>query len=699
VIRLSRFGIVHGALVVFAAALVARAGYVQLWQGARWEARAEVQHFQVAAVPAPRGDILDALGVPLAESHPRLTLQVAPAQVRPTDRAALLRALTRLGVSPAHRRRALDSRNQWVELPGRYLAVDLADVVRLPGVHTAPVMERVSLGTPGTSSLIGRLDTEGAAASGIERALDDVLRGDEGAVLLARDRMGKTFAAPSATREEPRPGNTVVLTIDRRLQDIAERALSNAVENLAAGGGDIVVLDPSTGEIRAMASYRNGGRFTASAPLTDPFEPGSTLKPLLIAHLLEQELVAPNEVIDTYNGRYMVGSRPIEDDHPARQLPLSDVLRLSSNIGMVRLAERLTPAQHFQALRDFGFGMPTGLPYPSESPGTLYHPRSWSKLSAASLAMGYELSVTSVQLAVAYAAIANGGTLLEPALVKEIRSPDGESVYRHSPRVVRRLMGPEVAQRVREMLIGVVDSGTAREAAMEAGPLAGKTGTARLALAGRGYSTRAHLASFIGMFPADRPKLVVLVKLVNPRGSYGGRTAAPVSKQVIEAALAARSIALDRMVPARAPAFARRGADAHVVSPVSDARGVSSARRAEVAPAVNGDAAGEPANGEPETRLVADRSGDAMPVTVANEAGELEPAAHVILLDAPPPEAPGRGAPRAIPDVRGLPLRAAVFELHRAGFRVRLAGPGRGTFPAAGVVLRGGSLVHLYDSP
>lgn len=659
-IRLSRFGIVHGVLVLFAAALVVRAGFVQLWQREAWEAKARDQHFTHATVPAPRGDILDAGGAPLVESRPRLILQVAAHEVRAKDRTALNKALTRLGVPAAARRRAVSGKKIWVTLPGRHLAVDVAEVTRLAGVHTQPVMERVSVATRGTASLIGRVDASGTAVNGIERALDDVLRGEGGAVVLARDITGKTVATPAATQQEPRPGHTVVLTIDSRLQDIAEQALSNAVKRMEAGGGDIVVLDPTTGEIRAMASYRADGRFAASAPLTEPFEPGSTIKPLVIAHMLGRGRVKPDEVLDTYNGRYTVGSRPIEDDHPARQMSVRDIIRLSSNIGAVRLAERLTPGDHYQALRDFGFGMPTGVTYPAESPGVLYHPRRWSRLSSASLAMGYELTVTSVQLAAAYAAIANGGELLEPTLVREIRSPDGETIHRHERRVVRRVLQPGVARQMREMLIGVVDSGTAREAIMTAGAYAGKTGTARLTLAGRGYSAREHLASFIGMFPADKPKLVILVKLVNPRGSYGGRTAAPVSKEVIEAAIAARSIALERR---ERPAMGERGATSHIVTQV-DARNART-RRIDVPPV----------------------------------SGDPEGGAYVIALDDPTPAADGHGGARPIPVVRGLPLRAAVFELHRAGFKVRLAGPGQGTYPAAGVRLRPGSLVHLYDSP
>lgn len=652
-IRLSRFGIVHGALVLFAIALLLRAAHVQIWQGGAWEARAKRQHFAQANVPAPRGDILDAAGSALVESRARVKINLAPGELRAKDRKAVTATLTRLGVPAATRRRAVDRRLKWVPIPGRYLAVDIEQIARIRGVYAEPAMERVTSASRGTLSLIGRVDAAGVATDGLERALDHFLRGEQGEAELARDVTGNTFASPSASKLEARPGNTVVLTIDRRLQDIAERALESAVSRLEARGGDIVVLDPNSGEIRAMASYQADGRFTASTPLTEPFEPGSTIKPLLASRLLGRGLASPDEVIETYNGSYVVNGRTITDDHPAPRLSLREVISMSSNIGIVRFSERLTPGEQFETLRDFGFGMPSGLPYPSEAAGTLRAPKQWSKMSAASLAMGYELSVTSVQLAAAYASIANGGELLEPVLVKEIRSSEGSTIFRHQRRVVRRVMDPKVAAQVREMLIGVVEGGTAKDAITTAGAFAGKTGTARLTLAGRGYTAREHLASFVGMFPADKPQLVILVKLVNPNGSYGGRTAAPVSKEVVEAAVAARSIALGRRAPPPSSVIAMRDVEDEVTAPV-----VESA-----------------------------------------ENGDVGSAAYVIALDSPSVAVRPRADARPVPDVSGLPVRGAVFALHRAGFRVRLAGAGHGTSPAAGTLRKPGTMVELFDQP
>ena len=650
-IRLSRFGIIHSALVLFAAALILRAGYVQIWQGAKWEQQATRQHYEQDTLPAPRGDILDASGSPLVESRARVRLAINPRQVKSPAKVA--QGLERLGVPASFRRRASDRKLKWVDIPGRFLAVDAEAVSNLVGVYVTPTMERTTNASPGMLNLVGRVDGAGVAVDGLERSLDHHLRGERGSALMPRDRRGKIMRSVAVTHDDARAGNSVVLTLDRRLQDIAEGALKQAVIDQGARGGDIVVLDPNTGEIRAVASYHADGRYATSAALTVPFEPGSTIKPLLVSRLLEMERARPDETIETYNGSYEINGRTITDDHPAPQLTLSQVVAQSSNIGMVRFSERLAPGEQYEALRDFGFGMPTGLPFATESSGLLRTPKQWSKMSAASLAMGYELTVTSVQLATAYASIANGGQLIEPALVKEIRSPEGNTLYRHQPRIVRRVMDEKVAVQVREMLVGVVESGTAQDAITEAGRFAGKTGTARLRLAGRGYTVSEHLASFVGMFPADKPQLVILVKLVNPRESYGGRTAAPVSKQVIEAAIAVRSIALGR------PSAA--------TSPVAIGESVPA-----------------------ETTVAVD-----MP----EEAGDVGSPAYVISLDSPSVAVRPRPDPRPVPNVSGMPLRSAVYTLHRAGFRVRLAGNGRGTTPAPGTLRRPGTFVDLFNIP
>lgn len=650
-IRFSRVGVVHGAFVCFAVALVGRAAWVQLAETERWRARARVQQVAAADVPAPRGAILDASGQVLVESRPVVRLAVAPGEVRkPSELAAALR---RAGVPATSVQRATDRNRKWVELPGRYLTTDVADAMAMRGVHVTPETERVAPPTDGLRRLLGAVDDAGRGVGGLESALDSLLRGQTGRRALLRDGRGARMDSPEEQFTDAVPGHTVVLTLHQGLQDIAERALADAVRQLGASGGDIVVLDPHTGEVRALASRRSGAVTSGATALTEPYEPGSTVKPFIAAALLERGRVRLTDSVNTHNGEYRLGRRIIRDVHKARAMSFADVIRQSSNIGIVQFVERLSPREEYEALRDAGFGMTTGTPYPSESPGRLYPVSQWSGTSAASLAMGYELSVTPVQLAAAYAAFANGGELIEPRLVQEVRAPDGKVTWRSERRVVRRVMSERTATTMLGLLRDVVAGGTATSADLATFDVAGKSGTARrTSTDGRGYSQGAYTASFVGLFPADAPQYVILVKLDNPRdGYYGGRTAAPVSKVVLEAAIAARDAALDRGQLAAAP---KRRAPSPV--PAAD-----SVRAAAVAAAED------------------EREAPAYVV----ELGGTSEVARVVVSE------------RSVPDVRGLSTRRAVRELHRAGFRVQVVRGGAEQQPAAGTRLRTGSLVRI----
>ena len=290
-------------------------------------------------------------------------------------------------------------------------------------------------------------------------------------------------------------GNTVVLTINHELQEIAERALADAVAKMGAEGGDVVVVDPADGEMLAMASRRQDPRATASTALTEPYEPGSTLKPFIAATLLEKKRARETRRRAARSAaRWTINGRVITDEHPAASYSLADVIRFSSNIGIVQFAQRLSPREEYEALRDFGFGTPTGVPYPVEASGTLREPKRWSKQSANSLAMGYEIAVTPLQLAAAYVAIANGGELLEPALVKEVRAPDGTVALpaqapRGAARDLARRRAPRAEDAARRRRGGRHgEAGGPRQTFT----LAGKTGTARRTVNGRYAAGAAH---------------------------------------------------------------------------------------------------------------------------------------------------------------------------------------------------------------
>jgi cell division protein FtsI (penicillin-binding protein 3) len=668
-IRGSRVGLVHAAFALFAVVLVGRAAQVQLFQTALWRAKARNQQLAAAPLPAPRGMILDENGALLVESRQLVRLNIAPREVAGDAKkdpgaahrrlTALANGLVRARVAREWVARATDTSRAWVVIPGRFLMSDVARMVAMNGVHSEELLERVPPADDGLRRLVGRADDSGTPVDGLEKSLDAILRGEPGHAALLRDGRGTRFDSPKLGADEPTPGRTVVLTVNETLQEIAEKALADAVHQTGATGGDIVMIDPNDGEIRAMASRRADPLSTAATALTEPYEPGSTLKPFVAARLLDLHRARVDEVMNTHNGKWELNGRKIEDDHPSPSFSLADVIRFSSNIGIVQFAMRFSPREQYEMLRDVGFGTPSGLPYPAEEPGRLPTPQKWDKLTPASLAMGYALNVTPLQLADAYGAIANGGELLQPAIVKEIRSPDGTVLYRHERTVVRRVMTAQTAQTVRGLLRGVVEGGTAEAANLATFDVAGKTGTAKVAEHGK-YVAGKYTASFVGLFPADNPQLVILVKLDSPSSSiYGGKAAAPVSKTVLQAAIAARDASLDRR-----------------------------------------DLAEEPKGAE-DAAALADGVAHADSIVRVTESGSVP---YVYRLGSSPKPAPAAVAARAVPNVRGLPVRRAVYALHRAGFRVSLVTPGAhgaadATLPPAGALAPSGTTIRLSRAP
>ena len=642
----SRITLIGAGFIAAALAVVVRAGYVQLSQGTYWRQRAAEQQTTVVALPAPRGGLYDRNGVALALSQETFGVGLAPKQVR--DRPLVASRLAAvLGKPRAEMLRLLRSDRVWYEWPGPYQWTAVSPLRGVRGVYLPRRLERYYPKVDFGARIVGRVNAAGRGGSGLERALDTLLAGRAGRAVMLRDRGGRTYPSPSRPASEPVPGADVYLTLDADLQEIAERALTEAVAQTRAAGGDVVILQPETGEVLALAAVRSGG---GGGLVSDAFEPGSTAKVFTAAALLRTGKARSDDTVFAENGTYPLGERTIHDVHPHGTLTLADVIRVSSNIGIAKLGSRLTNVELYETFRDFGFGYPTGIDLPAEAGGRLRHPRSWTPESPASLAMGYEVAVTPLQLAAAYASLANSGVLLEPVLVREVRAPGGEVIFRMAPRPVRRVVAPSVASQLAHMMIGVVEEGTARRAALGTYHLAGKTGTALRNVGGR-YLEGHYTASFVGLFPAEDPQLVLVVKIDDPVGEYfGGTTAAPVVRTILEAALATPAVALDR------GRLTRR-----------------------TAPGAAGPAEGG---------AVPVAAGGGAPLVVA-----WPPAAL--------PRLAGADSPRPVPDVAGLGLRAAVRALHRSGFEVRIEGWGRAvsTTPAAGAAALPGTTVIVHAEP
>ena len=636
-----------GSVGLAALLIVGRAVQLQGFEGERWKGEARRQQQTTAPLPARRGAIYDRDGVPLALTRETFAVSLAPREIR--DRGEAVRRLAAvLGMTRPAARRATDPKLRWVVLPGRFSVEQRRGLGEMHGFYVERKLERFYPQGDVGRELLGGVGADGKAQGGMEQAMDSLLSGADGFSVLRRDARGRKEASVSLPAVQPRDGSDVVLTIDFDLQEIADAALAEQVRATGAAGGDLILTDPRTGEILAAVSKRTGSRDLSA--FIEPYEPGSIAKPFFVASLLARHRAALTDRVFAENGSWtMPNGRTVTDVHAYDWLTLRDGLRVSSNIVMSKFAERLPVAEQYAYLRDFGFGTPTGVEYPVESGGRLPRPDRWSPFTPASLAMGYEVSVTPIQMALAYGALANGGVLMEPRLLREVRGADGTSVDRREPRKVRRVIPEEVAHALRDVLVEVVADGTATKAQLATFEVAGKTGTSRRTGANGRYEAGAYNSSFVGFFPAQAPQLVIYVKLDRPQGDYyGGLTAAPVTRATLQAILAARSPSLDRRA---------------LLSMRTNARAPAAARV---------DAAGEPAVGGHEGTYV--------------------------FLDNRFPAPRRDRTPVPVPDLAGLSLRDAARRLHALGFHVRIQGGGsvRATQPAAGAVLpRGDTLTVL----
>lgn len=620
-----------------------RAFSLQILEGASWRSKAQDQQADQTPLPAPRGTIYDRDGVPLAASHEAYRMNLAPNEV--VDRAQLIELLHKhAGLERRAAERALDPAKRWVVLPTRYSAATRQRLSGVRGVYFDRVLRRFYPRGSIAQELIGGVGADGKAQGGLELELDELLTGRAGRAILRRDAGGPI---PGAFQEviSPTPGRDVYLTIDADLQEIAREALNHAIEATQAVSGEIVMADPRSGEVLAAVSSKAGQRSWRA--VTEPYEPGSTLKPFAIATLLAEKRATLGDSVFAENGEFTRDGRTIKDVHPYGWLTVGDALKKSSNVVMAKLSDRLEPNTQYAYLRAFGFGSPTAVGYPSESGGLLRRPAAWSRYSQASLAIGYEISVTPLQMLMAYGALANGGILMEPALVREVRSREELTSVRFAARPVRRVIPEKIALELRTVLTDAVAGGTGSAASLGPFAVAGKTGTAR-SFAGGHYRSGAYTSSFAGFFPAVDPQLVFLVKLDSPKGAYyGGLTAAPVTRATLEAALAALNSPLDkRAVASSAP------------PPLASARGAAEAAQ--------------------------EQTSGPFILTVGGA-----PARRM--------EAATRSASADVPELAGLPIRDAVRILHAIGFRVRVQGHGvvGSTQPAAGAATPRGALIRL----
>ena len=552
----SRRMIVAGGIFTVLFALVAlRALDLAVLRGPALARLAAMQHHQRIELLPHRGPIVDRSGDPLALSVDVPSIYVRPRELRAAGADARLPALaTALHMPPRALRAKLASSQPFVWLKRQALPREAETVARLelPGVYTVTEGRRFYPHGNLAAHVLGFVGVDSQGLEGLEQRYDRVIRGEPQYLEFDRDARGREMFT-GGVGAAPDQGNRLELTLDAAIQEATERELQSGVAAARAVGGAAVVLDPATGEVLALANVptynpnepgdaadRRWRDRVRNRAITDPYEPGSTFKAVLAAAAIEEHLVTPGELFFCEHGRFQAGGRTIHDAHPYGWLSFAEVIQFSSNIGATKVGERLGRDRYHRYLRAFGFGNRTGIELPGETPGIMRPVESWSRIDLATLSFGQGVSVTPLQMSTAFAAIANGGTLLRPYVVRRIVAPGGEVVLENEPMAVRRVISTRSARTTTELLRRVVEEegGTGTKARLEEFPVAGKTGTAqKVDPTTGGYSSK-RIGSFAGFVPADEPRAVILVLIDEPStSSYGGVVAAPVFRAIAAAVL------------------------------------------------------------------------------------------------------------------------------------------------------------------
>ena len=535
----TRVLIVAAILAVAFGGLVARLFQLQILRHGELTALAERQYSRTVVLHAHRGAIVDRHGAPLATSSPAESLFAHPKSVGdPVRVAARLAPILQMPESELHA--ALVSGRSFVWLrrrvpPGAATAIK---ALREPGLDFVPEPLRLYPNRELAAHVIGFVGVDGGL-EGVERARDAELRGAPGKAISGRDALGRDIDGPRILKP-PVAGQGIMLTLDTNIQYIAEREIDAAFRRTGAKAAMAVVMEPRTGDVLAIAIRPtfNPNTFTdarardhwRNRAITDPFEPGSTFKVILAAAALEEGVVSPDSRFYGENGAIKIARTTIHDWKRYGWLTFSEVLQNSSNVGSIKIGLTLGASRYYRYMTAFGFGTPTGVDLAGESRGLLRDPGRWSALSLPTMSLGQEVSVTALQMVTAFSAIANGGTLMRPRMVRAIFDADGREVRRFEPTPVRQVISKQTAQTLSRILVRVVEDGTGHNAAIAGYEVGGKTGTAqKLDPATRRYSRAPGVLSFVGFAPVEAPRFVMLVMLDEPRNEkWGSEAAAPI---------------------------------------------------------------------------------------------------------------------------------------------------------------------------
>lgn len=689
---ITRLTLLAGILLVWAIAIFGKLVSLQVLQHAKYAAIARSQQEHEVDIPAPRGTILDRNGQPLAISVPVASVSVNPLQIENLRLATEI-----LGNTLNLDQKVLQSRLEWARQNHKGFLwvkrrIDPFETERLKAMHLDWVTfhtesQRHYPAGQTAAHVLGAVYKDEEGAAGIERALDTVLKGRDGAERLVMDV--KRRGLDSHTDTEARAGTTLTLTIDERMQYVAERELKAGVEAKHARSGSAIVMNPYTGEILALANYptydpnvppKAGddpiSRFDLGTSV--PFEPGSVFKVVTLSAALETTSLRPDSLIHTGNGILVLPGRVVHESHGGYgTITMAQVLEKSSNIGAILIGTQVGRQNMYEYARRLGFGQKVGLPIPAESAGKLRPLDRWGTTSLASVSMGQEVSVTSVQLARLGAVIANGGMLVKPRLILK----RGDKTVPFDPPV--RVLKPETAITMRSMMEGVVLRGTGRlHARLDGYTSAGKTGTAQIFDSATHHYTHNYNASFLGFAPVTNPALVVLVTVHDTSGEsgQGADAAAPVWTKIMTEAL--RLLDVPKDIPESLEAAKKPAA-------------TPKEKPGEFDDVAIADLGGESIMEEEDPSVKQLLAEQLKPAKDPDEIPPASPASAPVLALAAPP-APAPTGP-TVPDFRGKSMRSVVEESSANGIEVMIEGSGvaRAQAPLPGSPLRPGEQIRI----
>ncbi len=544
----NRLLIVACLALLWMTAVFGRLGYLQLFLHSEFMARAQRQQQRVIEITPKRGAIYDRNMHPLAMSIPVDSAFAVPAELGDQQLAARLLAGV-LGIPREVLEARLESSRSFVwvarKLPPE--KKEAVEALNLKGVYFQKENQRIYPKRDLASHVLGFVDLDEKGLGGIEYQLDSQIRGKSEKIIVMADARQRWFDGGEAQRER---GANVILTLDEKVQYIAERELAAAIAKTHALAGTVIVMNPNNGEILGLANWPKFNPNAANEvpaearmnrAVTALYEPGSTFKLITLAAAFDQGITRPGEVFDCENGAVYVAGHRIRDHKPFGMLNVAGILAQSSDVGAIKIALRLGAPKFYDYIRAFGFGQLTGVDLPGESKGILRRLENWSAISIGSISMGQEVGVTPIQLISAVSAIANGGMLYKPHVVAELRRgnllapPEGLLVPTEPKKVIR----PETAATLRRLMEGVVLEGTGKLAHLDGWTAAGKTGSAQKIDPATGrYSRTQLIASFTGFAPISNPAVTILVSLDSPVGQHeGGQVAAPVFKRIAEQVL------------------------------------------------------------------------------------------------------------------------------------------------------------------